>query len=326
MHQSKARIIPSPCDTSPYPDSGTVKGSAFLPRMAPRRGALWVALGAALLIGACSSLRLAYSQGPLLAYWWLDSYADFDSTQKPLAKAGIGEWFAWHRQTQLPAYRQWLQQTASVMEGQPDAATLCDNFPVMDQFREQALVALTEPAIALARQLKPAQRQHIEQRFNEKNAEWQADHMQPDLQDRLEAASDRAIELTERFYGRLSRTQKAWITERVKRSPWRPEDDLAHRRHRQRDTLTALQALAAPELPAGQARTLASTWLRQLGEAGDAEHARSRQAARRYVCEMAADFHRGATPTQRRHLAQRLKDWQADLDSFIVPALAAAAP
>lgn len=281
-------------------------------------------MAAALLIGACSSLRLAYSQGPLLAYWWLDSYADFDATQKPQAKAAIAQWLAWHQQTQLPTYRQWLQHTATLLEGQPSADALCEGFTPLDAFRDQALAALADPAVTLARHLKPAQWQHIEQRFERKNAEWQDDHLQPDPQDRQEAATQRAIDFTERFYGRLSRTQITWISQRLKQSPWRPENDLTERRHKQRDTLATLQALAQPGLTTAQAQTLSKAWLKRLAEPMDAERARARSAARRYVCEMAADFHRGASPAQRHHLAERLRDWQADLDSFIVPTLAAA--
>jgi hypothetical protein len=301
-----------------------VNGSAFLPPTAVSRAALWLVLTAALLVSACSSLRLAYSQAPLLAYWWLDSYADFDSTQKPQAKAAIARWLAWHRQTQLPAYRQWLQQTTLLLEDQPNADALCDGFTTLDAFRDQALAALAEPAVLLARLLTPAQWQHIDQRFTRKNAEWQDDYLQPDPQDRLDAAAERALDFTERFYGRLNRAQKTWITQRIQQSPWRPENDLAERRHKQRDTLATLQALARPELPPAQAMMLSQAWLKRLAEPMDVAHAQARAAARRYVCEMAADFHREATPAQRRHLTARLRDWQADLDSVIVPALAAA--
>lgn len=326
MLSRKLRIIPSPRVPTPTPASANVTGSAFLPPTTVSRAILWLLLAATLLVSACSSLRLAYNQGPLLAYWWLDGYADFDSTQKPQAKAAIAHWFAWHRQTQLPAYRQWLQQTATLLDGQPGADALCDGFTPLDAFRDQALAALAEPTVLLARQLKPAQWQHIERHLTHKNTEWQDDHLQPDPQDRLDAAAERAIAFTERFYGRLSRAQKAWLTQRLQHSPWRPENDLAERRHKQRDTLATLQALARPELSPAQALSQTQAWLHRLAAPMNAEHGRAREAARRYVCEMAADFHREATAAQRRHLADRLRDWQADLDSFIVPALAAAAP
>lgn len=324
MLSRKWRIIPSRRVASPESLAPNVTGGAFRPPTVVSRTALGLLLVAALLVGACSSLRLAYSQAPLLTYWWLDGYADFDSNQKPQAKAAIARWLDWHRQTQLPAYRHWLQQAAMMMDGQPDADQLCAQFPVLDAFRNQAVAAWAEPAAQLARQLKPAQWQHIDAHFEHKNAEWQDDYLQPDPQDRLDAAADRAIDFTERFYGRLSRAQKAWITQRLQQSPWRPENDLAERRHRQRDTLTTLQALAQPDLSPSQATAQAQAWLHRLTQPMDAAHAQARAAARRAVCEMAADFHRDATPAQRRHLAQRLGDWAADLDSFIVPALATA--
>ena len=54
----------------------------------------------------------------------------------------------------------------------------------------------------------------------------------------------------------------------------------------------------------------------------DAAHGQAREAARHYLCDMAADFHRHTSPEQRRHLSTALQGWEADIDSFIVPVLA----
>src|SRR5215212_1132669 len=62
-------------------------------------------LGAAVAIFAgCTALRLGYSQADKVLYYWLDSYADFDTTQAPRVRQAIGDWFSWHRRTQLNDY------------------------------------------------------------------------------------------------------------------------------------------------------------------------------------------------------------------------------
>ena len=40
-------------------------------------------VGAVALLGGCSSVRLAYGNGPQLAWWWLDGYVDFSTEQTP---------------------------------------------------------------------------------------------------------------------------------------------------------------------------------------------------------------------------------------------------
>ena len=49
------------------------------------------------------ALRLGYDQGPSLAFRWLDGYAEFDDAQSLKVRAGLDEFFAWHRRT--PAAR-----------------------------------------------------------------------------------------------------------------------------------------------------------------------------------------------------------------------------
>ena len=50
-----------------------------------------IVLAFAILLAACSSLRLAYNNADTLLYWWLDAYVDFDSGQKADIKQDIGD-------------------------------------------------------------------------------------------------------------------------------------------------------------------------------------------------------------------------------------------
>ena len=56
------------------------------------------------LFSGCSSIRLAYGNGPQLAWWWVDGYVDFSREQTPAVKRNIDSLFEWHRGTQLPGY------------------------------------------------------------------------------------------------------------------------------------------------------------------------------------------------------------------------------
>ena len=54
------------------------------------------------LLSGCGVVRLAYGEGPVLAYWWLDAYADFNDLLTPRVRTALGEWFSWHGASQLP--------------------------------------------------------------------------------------------------------------------------------------------------------------------------------------------------------------------------------
>ena len=90
---------------------------AFLHALAPQNGwtrlpriiALLALLALSGVLVACSAVKAVYSQAPELAYWYLDSYVDFNGAQSLQVKAGLSKVQAWHRQTQLPAYIEILQ-------------------------------------------------------------------------------------------------------------------------------------------------------------------------------------------------------------------------
>ena len=74
----------------------------------------WAIIAALVLLSVgltgCSAVRFGYNQAPELVYWWLDGYADFDDPQSRRVRDMLGQWFGWHRRTQLPDYANLLQR------------------------------------------------------------------------------------------------------------------------------------------------------------------------------------------------------------------------
>jgi len=81
-----------------------------------------------------------------LLYWWLDAYVDFDSEQKADVKQDIGEFFRWHRKTQLQDYVQFLQKAQQQLRGNPTQADLmADYVDIRD--RTEALLLRSAPIL-----------------------------------------------------------------------------------------------------------------------------------------------------------------------------------
>lgn len=264
---------------------------------------------AALLLSACSAVRLGYDNGPSLGLWWLDGYLDLNRAQEARAKPVLEEWFAWHRTTQLPDYAQWLATWKQRAGGNVSGEEVCRWTEVARERMQTALDRAVPQAAELLPSIEPAQWQHLERRWAERNAELRREHAQPGRDARLEAALDRSIDRGEQFYGPLSAAQKKLLLEGILGQPMQAEDWLEAREQRQKELLQQLRR--AQQEPDAARRTVAlrETLQRYMRPAAD-----ERQAQwQRYGCELTARLHNSTSAKQRQHLRERLGAWEEDI-------------
>ncbi|MGZ3253966.1 MAG: DUF6279 family lipoprotein, partial [Burkholderiaceae bacterium] len=121
------------------------------------------------MTASCSIVRLGYNYGESLSYWWLDSYVDFDASQKVWFKERIANWFAWHRKTQLKDYANLLGQEQKKLQHNVTQAELLIEY---EKIRTRAMVLMDKslPDLAdLALSLQPSQIEHIQKKFTSHN-------------------------------------------------------------------------------------------------------------------------------------------------------------
>ena len=163
---------------------------------------------AALLLAACSAVRLGYDNGPSLALWWLDGYLDLNRQQEARARPLLDDWFSWHRSTQLPDYARWLATWKARAGGSVTGEEVCHWTEVARERLTSAVDRALPAAAQLLPAVEPAQWLFLEKRFSERAKELRQEYLQPTREARLEAALDRAIGRSEEFYGSLSAAQK----------------------------------------------------------------------------------------------------------------------
>lgn len=266
----------------------------------------------ALLLAACSSVRLGYNSGPLLAWWWLDGYVDFSREHAPLAQQGIDGWFEWHRATQLPGYADLLSAAAQEMPEPVTAAQACRWQGRLRDALEPALDRAVEIAADLVPTLGEAQLRHIEQRYAKRNDEIRSDFLQPDLAVRQRESVKRTVERVERVYGRLEQAQTQVIAAGVAASPFDPERWLADRERRQSDTLAILRELAATGADRDQRLAGLRTLALRMERSPDPDYRAYQARLAEYNCDFAARIHNAGTPEQRRKARDTLKGWEND--------------
>jgi hypothetical protein len=271
----------------------------------------------ALLLAACSSLRLAYNNGDTLLYWWLDAYIDFDSEQKAEVKQDIDDLFRWHRKTQLQDYAQVLQHAQQQLKGNPSQADLLADYQDIRR-RTQALLMKAAPDIAeLALSLKPEQLEQMEKKFTKNNAKFRRENMRGDAEEQNKFRYKKSMEQFELWFGGFSREQEAAIR---RASDARPLDNalwLDERMRRQRNILSLarriMQEKPAKEVAVGWINDL----IRQSFERMDqGERKAFFDAYTNSTVELVHTVIRISTPEQREHAQKRMAGWIKDFNAL----------
>jgi hypothetical protein len=278
--------------------------------IAVRVGRLAVTLALVIGLAACSALRLGYSQGPNLTYWWLDSHVDFDSSQSAHVREDIDGLFAWHRSSELPTYADLLRRWQRMAPQDLTAGQACSEFETVRGHFNTVLERSVEPLARLALQLSPAQLDHLERHHRKSNQTFEKDFLQGSPEQRLDRRLERAIERYERLYGPLTPAQQTLLREQLQRSPWDPLRTQAERERRQADQLQTVRRAQAS--PAGAAQAVRELMARITTSPTPGYPTYSQQLVQS-GCAQFANLHNSTTPAQRAHAVQTLQSYQDDV-------------
>lgn len=274
----------------------------------------WLIIGVlVVLLAGCSTLRLSYSQGPTLAYWWIDRYIDVQPEQAPRVRAALDEWFRWHRSTQLDDLARLLVSARQQIAQPATPAQVCR---WSGELTDRLVVAYERvvPAIAeITPTLAPRQLEHLEQRYASNNGDFADDYQQASPQARHRAAVRRAVKRAEDLYGRLNSNQRALIARSVAASPFDAEQSLAERQARQQEILAMLRRHRAGGVSQEAIRAELLQFAERIRRSPRESHRGYQQRLLDYNCAFMAEVHNSTTVEQRTTAAARLDGWLADL-------------
>jgi hypothetical protein len=267
----------------------------------------------------CSALRVTYSNGSQLAWWWIDGYFDFNREQTPRVRQALDQWFDWHRGTQLADAAALLAAAGQQVLDPTTPEAVCR---WQDRAREWVEPALNRAIVDFAQivpSLGEAQFKHLERRYSKNIDEMRADFLQPDPAERQRESVKRAVERAERLYGRLDEAQLRIVSAGVAVSPFNPELWSRERQRRQRDTLQTLRRLVAEHAEADR-RVAALRALVERSENSPQPEYRDYQAKLgAYNCALAAQIHNATRPAQRQQARENLKGWEDDVRALMPP-------
>lgn len=270
---------------------------------------LLLALVAALLLQACSAVRLGYGHADSLARWWIDQYVDLSPEQDALVQERLARFFAWHRKTQLPDYASLLRQGRNFVDGQPttsDALLLGDG--IVRRVRTLTEQALPDVADLLLT-ISPAQIERIAQRYAEKNTDYAKDARLAEAEGSQRAARYKRLrERAEYWFGDFSSAQEATLRQLIEGQSAGSQFWYEERLRRQRELLDLMRQVQRERPPRDRVIQLLRDYAARFDLPADPPRLAQAQALRRASAELAIAILALTTPAQRAHARQKLDD------------------
>jgi len=281
-------------------------------RVSTRSTTIIGALLIATQLAGCSAVRLGYHNAPTLAYWWLDSYFDFDGEQSLRIRADLQAVQDWHRKEELPLLIQTLKELQGMAPKPVTPAQVCNTVTGL-QARVQVTLERVAPSIAaIAPGLQATQIEQVSREFDKRNKKWREEWLEGTLAERADRRVKQIVDRAESLYGTLEPTQLATIKNHVQTSSFEGPRNYREMLRRHEDALQVLNTLRSTKPSLAQSTTAIRGLLERTLKAPDPAYRQYIDRLTAESCAATAAVHNLSTNTQRTHLLQALQDYEAD--------------
>lgn len=188
----------------------------------------WCLLCCLLLLGACSGTTFVYNRLDFFLPWYVDDYAELNTQQDAYLKEIIAPFLAWHRNQELPAYIEIIDDIESRLAQPVTAAVVSDIF---GEF-EQAWLRIEGEALGwlldLGAQLSDEQVAGFLEVMWEQQEEYAEEYLERTDEEFYEDSYDNLVDNANDFLGSVSTEQREQLRKaslRLLRSdqPWLQE-------------------------------------------------------------------------------------------------------
>ena len=281
-------------------------------RFAVRSVPIIGALLAALTLVGCSAVRLGYNNAPMLSYWWLDGYFDFDGEQSLRIKADLQTVQDWHRKEELPLLIQSLKDLQAMAPKPVTAAQVCQMVDAL-QVRIRLPLERVAPSIAaIAPTLQAAQIDHIARAFDKRDKKWREEWLDGTPGERTDRRVKQIVERAESFYGTLEPAQIGVIRAHIETSTFDGPRQQKEMLRREQDSIQVLNSLRTTRVPPAQATADIRSLLERTLKAPDPAFRQYIEQITNESCTTMADLHNSSTSAQRVRLLKALRDYEGD--------------
>jgi len=265
------------------------------------------------LLSSCSALRLGYSNGESVVYWWLDGYFDFEADQKPWVKNQLDQLFEWHRKTQLSTYAQLLAQIQKQIQHGVTPADVASDYDAMKKRMLIVLDKAAPPLADLALSLRPSQLVRLEKKFASNNEKYRKEYLKGDLEQRQLHRYKAVLKQTEYWFGNLTAEQEKKIHAASDARPLDNELWLNERMRRQQEMLTLLRKIQAEKPSRDQATKMLRDYITNaVNHFSDEKQQAFFESSNQNTMKMIAAIVNLTTPAQKMHATKKIQQWIED--------------
>ncbi len=271
---------------------------------------IWILLIWPFLSGC--GISFYYNKLDWFAKWYLDDFVELNSVQSDIFDAHFERWHQWHRQNQLPLYR---EQLVRLKQDLKQGITSEQVIVHTQHARDHWLNLLKHLAPDIAHQLLTLNQnqkreliENLHQKIEERAESWN----EKTQKERYQDAKERHIEDFENWFGRLSEQQeKAVIQQLVAYQPNR-ELWLTYRKAYLQQFESVLFAQQDPAQSAKLSNLLANPESMR-----SAQLKQSIRINRTLYAEFIVSFINQASAKQKQHLINELDEYLSELNALI---------
>jgi hypothetical protein len=265
----------------------------------------------AVLLGACTFLRIGYPHLDTYAASVADDYFDLDLRQKQEFRTRFDRLHAWHRYEQLPDYVSFLTETKTRVErGVTRADVAWAIGGVQERYRTIMQRSADDAAVVLMT-ITPEQLNGLQRRWDKDNRRFTREYRLDDgVEEQRKAAVRRTLSRVREWAGSLTPEQEAKITAMVSELP--PMHGLRHedRMRRQKEFMKLMRSRGDdPRQFSARLRHYLINW----EEGRDPRYDRVFKESTEKQAELYVAIGRMLTPAQRAAVTRRLQGYIDDL-------------
>ena len=195
----------------------------------------------ALLAVSCSTIEFAYNNAPAFVAKEFEDAFDLDDDQLKQLDSRLQQFFIWHRQQELPRYRQFLETAASTITDGITAGEFLELSTELQLAWQRSLARAIDDLGGLALTLTPAQIDHYQQYFRDDSGEYD-DYQQMSAQQREIFRVKHSLKQLQRWFGRFDETQREKISGQLQQLPDFHPAWISYREARQQALLEVLRS------------------------------------------------------------------------------------
>lgn len=283
-----------------------------------RRARILLVLAALTMLGSCSTARLGYSNADTLAYWWLDGYVDFRSSQKAKVKQDIARLLSWHRSTQLPQYVQALTQMQTTLVANPGSVEIEATFKQVEQLSQVVLLRALPELTDFVLTMDESQKAYLARKFEKNNEEFRDKYMDLAPEKQAKARFKKIVKQADEWLGSVSREQEVIIARYLDKHPPNYAQWLDDGIARQRGVLQLLTQIQTEKPSREVAQTMVQRMILAAFEPSEQADRRAQSDASRVAMQqLIGAIIRISTQEQKTHAQNKLQDWIDDCKYFV---------